>query len=509
MSAARRRRPAGGDRRPPYLAIGLVGTVVLLLVAALIVSGQGLPGSGGRQLRGVFNGTMGLRVGSPVRVAGVQIGKVSGVDAGPGATARVTMELRDDAPPLRAGTRLRIRPRVFLEGGYIVEVEPGPPGAAPLADGATIPRRDTALAVSLPSVVGLLDRDARAQITTSVSELDVALGRSGSAAPLLRALPPTLRDATRLAVAARGTRPGELRELLRNADRATAALAAHRDGLGQTLAGVRRVTGIVADEDAATRAVLREIPRIAERAPGALRAIRRALPVVDGLVADLRPALEVAPPALTAADRTLRQADRLSRPAELPALARAARPLLDELPDVLDLGSATLAQATPLVRCLRDKILVGFDQRVPDGELSTGTTVLQELLSLAVNLASAGQGFDANGANVRLAAVLGPKIFAADATTGLGPLTATTGDEIDGARPAWYGTNGLPPFRPDLACVDQPLPPLRSATVRAGTTRPAPAGGAAGTPAGPADRATLRRAVRALDALLGEPEGRR
>lgn len=510
MSGPLRRRRA---RRPAhsaavgsrYLVIGIVGSVLLLALAALIVSGQGLPGGGGRQLHGVFNGTMGLRAGSPVRVAGVQIGKVADIGNGPGATAEVTLDLRADAPPLRAGTRLRIRPRVFLEGGYIVEVEPGPPGRPLLGDGATVPLRDTSLAVSLPSVVGVLDRDARGRITTSVSELDAALARSGSAAPLLRALPPTLRDATKLAVAARGTRPGELGDLLRNADRATAALAAHREGLGATLAGVRRVTGIVADEDAATRAVLREVPRMAERAPAALREIRRGLPVVDGLVGDLEPTLRAAPPAVAAADRTLVQAERLSRPAELPALARAARPLLRELPGVLDSARATLAQATPLVRCLRDKILVGFDQRVPDGELSTGTTVLQELLSLSVGLASAGQGFDANGAMVRLAAVLGPEIFTTDGDAGLGPLSAATASEITSARPAWYGTNGLPPFRPDLECATQPLAPLRSRTVSAGTTRTA----SRTAPAGPSDPAALRRAVRRLTTILGRPEGGR
>ncbi|MGE4427984.1 MAG: MlaD family protein, partial [Solirubrobacteraceae bacterium] len=315
--------------RPPFLVIGIVGIAVAVLAITMIVTGSSLPGGGdARRLHGIFGSTSGLRVGSPVRVAGVQVGRVDAVDPADGGTARVTLTLDDTAPPLRAGTKLKVRPRVFLEGGYIVQIEPGPPGGALLGDGATVPQEDTALAVSLPSVVGALDRDARSMLAGIAEELDVALGRSGSARPLVRDLPPTLRDATRLTRALRGASPGDLRELLRDADRLTATLAAGRGRLAGTLGGLRTVMGTLADEDDQLRAVLAELPRIARESPAALREIRAALPELDGLIGDLQPTLKTTPGLLRAANGTLRQAELASRSSEVPALVKAARPLL-------------------------------------------------------------------------------------------------------------------------------------------------------------------------------------
>ncbi|MCK9249493.1 MAG: MlaD family protein [Solirubrobacteraceae bacterium] len=488
-------------RRPPYLVIGAIGVAVLALAVALIVTGSGLPGGrDGRRVHGIFGSTSGLRVGSPVRVAGVQVGRVDAVDPADDGAARVTLSLDDDAPPLREGTRLQVRPRVFLEGGYIVQVEPGPPDRPLLADGATVPLEDTSLSVSLPSVVGALDKDARTLLTSTVEELDAALARSGSARPLVRDLPPTLRDATRLTRALRGEEPGDLRELLRDAERLTATLAAGRDRLGGTLSGLRTVMGTLAGEDAELRAVLAELPRIARESPAALRAVRAALPDLDGLIADLGPTLRATPALLRAARGTLRQAELASRPSEIPALVRAARPLLDELPAFADAGRATLGQAVPLLRCLDERLIPGFTAKIEDGDHTTGHDVLQELLSMSVGLASSGGAFDANGAMVRLAPTAGTSVISAGAADGVGPFTATSGQAIQGARPVWYGTRGLPPFRPDLPCHEQPLPSLRTASAPAPRTRTARRTAPVPVPDDRADaRSMVRRLQRALD----------
>ena len=68
---------------------------------------------------------------SPVRIAGVEVGKVSKVEpAAEGSTASViTMKIKDEALPLHTDARLKIRPRIFLEGNFFVDVRPGTPGA--------------------------------------------------------------------------------------------------------------------------------------------------------------------------------------------------------------------------------------------------------------------------------------------------------------------------------------------------------------------------------------------
>jgi phospholipid/cholesterol/gamma-HCH transport system substrate-binding protein len=484
----------------------VAGIALAVVVSGLILTGRGMPSLGApRTLVGVFGDVRGLRPDAPVRLAGVPVGRVREVALGDDGLARVTMELDDDAPGLRRGTRLRLHPRVFLEGGYAVQVEPGPPGGPVLRSGATVPASRTSASVPLPAVTGALDAATREGLRTTVAQTGRALARAGSARTLARDLSPALRDATRIASAARGERPGELRTLLRDAAAVTGALGADRARLAGTIVGLRRTAGATGAEEAALRGTLRELPRISARVPAALRAIRAARPVIDEMLDDAGPALRAAPSALSAADGTLGQARRLASDAELPALLTQARPLLDALGPLMEDGSATLEQATPLLRCLRDRLVPAFGMRVEDGRHTTGQTVLQELLTLSVGLASSGGGFDANGWMVRLGATVGPRILTAGSAAGVGPFAASTAG-VTGARPVWYGSRGLPPFRPDAACADQPLPDLRAAS-RPVATSPAPSlslasEATAAPPSTPADVAALRTR---LKQWLGAP----
>src|SRR5215210_872632 len=71
------------------------------------------------EFKAVFNDVNNLKPNSPVRIAGVEVGKVKKVepvtDGGDGdGAAQVTMELKDDALPLKQDAELKIRPRIFL-----------------------------------------------------------------------------------------------------------------------------------------------------------------------------------------------------------------------------------------------------------------------------------------------------------------------------------------------------------------------------------------------------------
>ena len=52
-------------------------------------------------LRADFDDTSNLATRSPVRIAGIEVGKVTEVEALPGGGGRVTMELSDEALPVR------------------------------------------------------------------------------------------------------------------------------------------------------------------------------------------------------------------------------------------------------------------------------------------------------------------------------------------------------------------------------------------------------------------------
>src|SRR6476646_5719447 len=106
---------------------GVLTTAVVLV--GLFIAFNGIPFRSGYELKAVFADTANVGLRSPVRIAGVDVGKVTKVEAaGEDSTATVvTMELDDEALPIRSDAELKIRPRIFLEGNFFVDLEPGTP----------------------------------------------------------------------------------------------------------------------------------------------------------------------------------------------------------------------------------------------------------------------------------------------------------------------------------------------------------------------------------------------
>ena len=103
----------------------------------------------GYTVKGVFADAQSIRANSPVRVAGVDVGKVKSVEHltdedGEGLDAAVvTMTIKDEGLPIREDATLQLRPRLFLEGNLFVDVQPGSPSAEELDSGSVIPLEQT------------------------------------------------------------------------------------------------------------------------------------------------------------------------------------------------------------------------------------------------------------------------------------------------------------------------------------------------------------------------------
>ncbi len=134
-ASARRARgpqdPAGArpvSRLSPFAA----GLLALIVIAVGTYFGftKSNPFADRFEFTAAFRSANDLKVKSPVRVAGVQVGKVTKIEpvkaGGPdGEGAIVTMEIDDKGLPLHEDARLKIRPRIFLEGNWFVEVQAG------------------------------------------------------------------------------------------------------------------------------------------------------------------------------------------------------------------------------------------------------------------------------------------------------------------------------------------------------------------------------------------------
>ena len=89
------------------------------------------------ELHAVFDSANRLQERSPVRIAGVNVGKVTKVEPledGSGK-ARVTMEIDETGLPIKEDAELKVRSRLFLEGNYFVDLHPGRPDSTELDSG--------------------------------------------------------------------------------------------------------------------------------------------------------------------------------------------------------------------------------------------------------------------------------------------------------------------------------------------------------------------------------------
>ena len=440
-------------------AAGLLSLGLIAIACYLAFAGQ-LPWHRDYDVYAQLRSANELHSRTPVRIAGVDVGRVTGFKRGPGGTAIVKLSLRKNALPLHTDATVKVRPRIFLEGNFFVDVKPGSPNAPELKRGGMIPLAQTATPVQLDQILSDLDSPTRGNLLHFVHALAGSVDKGGAETfdRTLRYWAPTFRNGAIDAQAVRGLREGDLPAFIRDGGRTAAAIAQNRAALGNLVTGLNRTTRALAQRRAQVDDALTQLAGVVDEARPTFDAINAALPATRGLVRDLRPALRVASPTLRTANVLLDQASALIRPAELPALVDQLDPAVVSLaklePQLRDLLSLLL----PVTECARTNVLPTLQKKVDDGPLSSGIPVYQELLASFVGLASASQNFDGNGPALRYHAGFGDEMVSLGQNSPEGTVVGLTSQPILGTRPAYTGVQ--PPFRPDVPCGQNEPPNL-------------------------------------------------
>jgi virulence factor Mce-like protein len=460
-------RRHGPTERTYLRALG-VGVLALVLVCVWAFS-DGLPFGHHFEVKAVVPSAMQMHAGDPVRVAGLQVGEVTGVSGGPGGTATLHLRLDADRADARSDATLTIKPRLFFEGNNYVLLHPGTPSAARLTDGATIPLERTAVSVQFDQVLSTFTAATRrsfkrmfGQLSQGFSGPAAAPSASGAAGMRDAAvqLDATLNSAARAALAARGQRPGDLHGAVESTAATTGQLARDPRALADLVTNYNRVFAAFADRDRRLGAGLRELAATFAQAPRQLRAIDGSLPAVTRFATVLRPALRAAPPPLRAADRLVGQLGAITKRRELPALLDELGPTTKRLPALERQIAAHLA---PLISemngCLGGNVVPALEQKINDGPLSTNTPVWLEFLHLLTALAGASPNFDGNGTTIRLG-ITESELALSGTVPNLGQVIGR--GQIEGLNPAALAPGATPPWRPDAACPDSGLPDLNA-----------------------------------------------
>jgi virulence factor Mce-like protein len=467
VSPLLQRNPQRGGARRRRLSPVSIGVLAagFILLFAIGTFRKDIPFVHGTRIDIMFRTSNQLIKGSPVRIAGVEVGKVVQLTPGPeGTTQVVRVELKDNALPLHADATARIRPRLFLEGGFYIDLRAGSPSAKTLSDQDTIPVTQTSTPVQFNQILSELTTPIRQSLRTTVREFDTALQGGGAEGfgRVSKPLAPLLRDTAQISEASRGIAPHDLSTFISTSARTSKGIAQSREQLASLVTALNRTMGALSANDTALAASIRELDGVMQVAPGALTALDRSLPSVNRTVRDLRPSLPVLPGVLRDGAKLLVQLRLASRPSELPRLLANLKPTLARLPKLEAQLSTLFPLVTPVTDCLRQNALPILTAKVPDGNLSTGYPVYLDVAHAFVGLAGAAGNFDGNGPAVRYQAGVGPSAVAIGGLPNLETLYGSAAQPIIGSNPQWLGRGVIPPKRPDQTCRDQAVPNLNN-----------------------------------------------
>src|ERR1700742_63170 len=119
-------------RRTPRRSNAFIGLLAVIAGVLILYFGftKDIPFTHGYVLKAQFESANSIRPNSPVRIAGVEGGKVKKIEGVPATNASLlTMAPRRAALPIHADATAKIRIPIFLECNFFVDLKPGTPGS--------------------------------------------------------------------------------------------------------------------------------------------------------------------------------------------------------------------------------------------------------------------------------------------------------------------------------------------------------------------------------------------
>jgi phospholipid/cholesterol/gamma-HCH transport system substrate-binding protein len=403
--------------------------------------------------------TNGINARSPVRIAGVEVGRVETIEhTSPGArSATITLAIDDKGRPVYDDATAKIRPRIFLEGNFFVDLSPGTPAAREMHDGDTIPVSRTASPVQFGQVLSALKSDTRNDLRRTFIEVGRAQDAGGAKAfnASLRFQPASYKFAAIVSEALLGTRPGDLGDVVRDGGAVAGALERDTGRLRSLVVDFNTTAAALADRQGALATAVGELPSTLRAAPPALDALNAAFPDVRRFAAGARPGVRSLGPTVDATLPLVKQLRGLVREGELRGLARRLRSATPPLTQLAVSSTAALGELRALASCTSNVIVPTGNDKIEDKAFPTHGPVYQDIAKFLPGLAGESRSFDANGQWFKVLGTGGAE------TLNLGNgLFGSTLDPIVGNNPP--PVRNRPPLRPDVPCETQQPPDLRS-----------------------------------------------
>ena len=263
-------------RRPykPAYRAGLIALVVLA-VGTFFAFYKAIPFQSHYEIEAAFTTSNNVKERQPVRIAGVDVGEVVAVEhPDPGkARAIIRMRIRDEGRPIHRDARVAIRPRLFLEGNWFLDVKPGTSQAGELEDGETIPVQQTSTPVQLGQVLTTLQADTRRNLQVLLREYSSALEGEGARGynRSVRWWEPAYKNSALVQTATLGIRAHDLSDYIDAGGRVARGLDRSPQQLKALITDFNTAAGAFARESGSLEAAIGELPRTLARRPAGAR----------------------------------------------------------------------------------------------------------------------------------------------------------------------------------------------------------------------------------------------
>jgi phospholipid/cholesterol/gamma-HCH transport system substrate-binding protein len=484
------------EHRLPSWLIGLVLVIVVAIASFLAFSKQ-LPWHHAYTVKAVFASAQSIRPSSQVRIAGVNVGKVTEVEhltsaeseelqaaTGPGGVSQdqapgqdaavVTMELDDSARPIHSDATFKLRPRLFLEGNYFVDLHPGSPNADEVEDGHTFPVNQTAYSVQLDQVLTTLQGDVRADLQTLLDQLGNAFVKYGGAQGFnetFKSSAPSFKYTSMVNEAVLGKQPGDLQGVINGLDRVIRGLGRNEQTLQDLVTNFRVFAGSFAAQDVALSRAIQVLPQVLDAARPAFANLNASFPAVRAFAREALPGVRSTPATLDAATPFIRQVRLLVSKRELRGLVADLRPTIPKLANLADSTVGFLKQARALSSCFNETVIPWSEDTVdplnPSYPFQPKGRVFEETAYGLAGIASESRSGDANGQYVRVLGAGGlntvqiPNALPNAQGNGVAQAVGATLFPLLGAMPNIFDSTKTP-FKPNVACETQEQPNLQA-----------------------------------------------
>jgi phospholipid/cholesterol/gamma-HCH transport system substrate-binding protein len=478
--------------RPSNALIAVIFIIIFTVGPYLAFTGHVPFTSYGYELKAAFTNDVNIAINSPVRIAGVDVGKVIATERDGNATT-VTFTVEGKGRPVHDDAFAAIRPRIFLEGNFFIDLAPGSPSAPELASDDTIPVSHTSTWVQIDQVLTALQAPVRADLSHLLESYGTALTHKPTAAEDATQLPEVRgksgaeglngglryggdagRYSSEVTNALLGTGPHDLSRLVAGTARTFAALSRHEEDLKGLIVNFDTFTGALAAQSANLSTTIHRLAPTLTNFHSSLVNLNKALPPLRAWAIEMNPAVAELPGLISAGKPWLKQARPLLSGKEGGGIAKLLREATPGLAGAAQAGKAiALPQLNRISLCTTNVLAPTFDQTIED-QFSTGGPNYREFLYTLADFAGWGQNFDGNGPFVRVQPGGGNNLVElknpnGNLTTDQRDFAHTVAEPL-GSQPQ---LGGRPPKKPDVRCDSNPVPNLNGGLGQPGASSPA------------------------------------